>query len=161
MVVQTLLILWKSHKEYAFAGRLYSPFWSNLSKTFSFGGPIALPSHWGEILQEVPSFVPNFTPIGATCRPCGAKNLKIGLWVTYIPARCSARNAVGNKQKTRRFWPPRRRMKSKPHQIWHGDREPRVYVLAPRKLSGLRRIVLPLEGVKIWGKPDTPVLKPP
>jgi len=22
---------------------------------------------------------PNFTPIGATCRPCGAKNLKIGL----------------------------------------------------------------------------------
>jgi len=24
---------------------------------------------------------PNFTLIGATCRPCGAKNLKIGLWV--------------------------------------------------------------------------------
>jgi len=23
--------------------------------------------------------VPNFTPIGAKCRPCGAKNLKIGL----------------------------------------------------------------------------------
>jgi len=23
--------------------------------------------------------VPNFTPIGATCRPCGAKELKIGL----------------------------------------------------------------------------------
>jgi len=22
---------------------------------------------------------PNFTPIGATCRPCAAKNLKIGL----------------------------------------------------------------------------------
>ena len=22
-----------------------------------------------------------FHPIGATCRPCGAKNLKIGLWV--------------------------------------------------------------------------------
>jgi len=27
----------------------------------------------------VPSSMPNFTPIGATCRPCGAKNLKIGL----------------------------------------------------------------------------------
>ena len=27
----------------------------------------------------VPSIMPNFTPIGATCRPCGAKNLKIGL----------------------------------------------------------------------------------
>jgi len=23
--------------------------------------------------------IPNFTPIGATCLPCGAKNLKIGL----------------------------------------------------------------------------------
>jgi len=30
---------------------------------------------------KVPSSMPNFTPIGATCRPCGAKNLKIGLWV--------------------------------------------------------------------------------
>jgi len=28
---------------------------------------------------SVPSSTPNFTPIGATCRPCGAKNLKIGL----------------------------------------------------------------------------------
>jgi len=27
----------------------------------------------------VPSSMPNFTPIGATYRPCGAKNLKIGL----------------------------------------------------------------------------------
>jgi len=26
-----------------------------------------------------PSSMPNFTPIGATCRPCGAKNVKIGL----------------------------------------------------------------------------------
>jgi len=44
---------------------------------------------WGEIwhgggnLQRrgpwVPSSMPNFTPIGAACRPCGAKNIKIGL----------------------------------------------------------------------------------
>jgi len=27
----------------------------------------------------LPSSMPNFTPIGATCRPCRAKNLKIGL----------------------------------------------------------------------------------
>ena len=27
----------------------------------------------------VPPSVPNFTPIGPTCRPCGAKNLKSGL----------------------------------------------------------------------------------
>jgi len=25
---------------------------------------------------SVPSSVPNFTPIGATCRPCGAKKLQ-------------------------------------------------------------------------------------
>ena len=29
-------------------------------------------------------------------------------------------------QKTLRFWPPRRRVKSEPHQTWHGDREPRA-----------------------------------
>jgi len=29
------------------------------------------------------------------------------------------------RQKTQRFWPPRRRVKSKPHQTWHGDRGPR------------------------------------
>jgi len=35
-----LQILWKLHQGYAPAGRLYSTFWSNLSKNFSFGGPI-------------------------------------------------------------------------------------------------------------------------
>jgi len=40
--------------------------------------------------------VPNFTPIGATCRPCGAKNLKIGICVHEIPVACAARNAAGN-----------------------------------------------------------------
>jgi len=29
-------------------------------------------------------------------------------------------------KKTQRFWPPRRRVKSKPHQTWHGDRGPRA-----------------------------------
>jgi len=31
---------------------------------------------------NVPSSVPSFTPIGATRRPCRAKNLKIVLWIT-------------------------------------------------------------------------------
>ena len=32
-----------------------------------------------------------------------------------------------NKQtKTQCFWPPRRRVKSVPHQTWHGDRGPRA-----------------------------------
>jgi len=36
--VQTLQVLWKSRKGYAPVGRLYSTFWSNLSKKISFGG---------------------------------------------------------------------------------------------------------------------------
>ena len=67
-------------KGYAPAGHLYSTFRSNLSKNFNFRRPTPLSLHrWGWNL--VPSSMPNFTPIGATCRPCGAKNLKIGLWV--------------------------------------------------------------------------------
>jgi len=27
-----------------------------------------------------------------------------------------------DKEKTQRFWPPWRRVKSEPHQAWHGDR---------------------------------------
>jgi len=34
--VQTVQILWKSRKGYAIAGHLYSTFWANLSKNFSF-----------------------------------------------------------------------------------------------------------------------------
>jgi len=40
----------------------------------------------GEIWHGGQNFGPllraKFHPIGATCRPCEAKNLKIGLWVT-------------------------------------------------------------------------------
>jgi len=32
-----------------------------------------------------------------------------------------------NRQKTQRFWPPRRRVKSEPHQTWHGDRGLRAH----------------------------------
>ena len=34
--------------------------------------------------------------------------------------------SVADRQKTQRISPPRRRVKSKPHQIWHGDRGPRA-----------------------------------
>jgi len=48
-----------------------------------FGMEEGAEDRWGEIRHgggtEGPSSVPNFTTIGATCRPCGAKNLKIGL----------------------------------------------------------------------------------
>jgi len=38
---------------------------------------------WNLVRKSRPlvhSSVPNFTPSGAACRPCGAKNLKIDLW---------------------------------------------------------------------------------
>ena len=41
----------------------------------------------------------------------------------------SVTNKQTNKQtdkKTQRFWLPRRRVKSEPHQTWHGYREPRA-----------------------------------
>jgi len=31
-----------------------------------------------------------------------------------------------NRQKTQRLWPPRRRVKSEPHQAWHCDSGPRA-----------------------------------
>ena len=37
---------------------------------------------------------PNFTPIGATYRPCGAKNLKIGVCVFHIAYRRFASHRV-------------------------------------------------------------------
>ena len=30
------------------------------------------------------------------------------------------------RQKTQRIWPPRRRVKSEPHQTWHGGRGPQA-----------------------------------
>jgi len=76
------------------AGRLYSTFWSNLSKNFSLWGlhPCRC-TDGGEIRHAGGDQ-------SATCRPCGAKNLKIGLWVNEIPAACAARNAAGNKHCT-------------------------------------------------------------
>ena len=38
----------------------------------------------------------------------------------------SVTNRQTDKQKTQRFWPPRRRVKSEPHQTSHGDRGPRA-----------------------------------
>ena len=38
----------------------------------------------------------------------------------------SVTNKQRDRQKTQRFWPPRRRVKSEPHQTWQGDRGPRA-----------------------------------
>ena len=48
-------------------------------------------------------------------------------------------NKQTNRQtkKTQRFWPPRRRVKSEPHQTWHGDRGPRAYSFTSKTFRGL------------------------
>jgi len=48
---------------------------------------------WREILHSqadpgAPSVLQSLTWIGATSRPCGAKNLIFGLWVKTLPAVC-------------------------------------------------------------------------
>ena len=40
--------------------------------------------------------MPNLTLISAACRPCGAKNPKIGPWVKTIPAELPAADPAGN-----------------------------------------------------------------
>ena len=48
--------------------------------------------------------------------------------------------SVTNKQtdkKTQRFWPHRRRVKSEPHQNWHGDRGPRARSFTSKTVGGL------------------------
>ena len=47
--------------------------------------------------------------------------------------------SVTNKQtkKTQRFWLPRRRVKSEPHQTWHGDRGPRARSFTSKTFGGL------------------------
>jgi len=79
-----LQILWKTRRGYTFAGRLYSTFWSNLSKNFSFLGPVPLSLHqcgWNLARRRGPLLRVKFHPIGAKCHPCWVKNLRIGLWV--------------------------------------------------------------------------------
>ena len=41
------------------------------------------------------------------------------------------------RQKTQRFWPPRRRVKSEPYQTWHGDRGPRARSCTSKTFGGL------------------------
>jgi len=40
-----------------------------------------------------------------------------------VQTRDGQTNRQTDWQKTQRFWPPRRRVKSEPHRAWHGDRD--------------------------------------
>jgi len=42
-----------------------------------------------------------------------------------------------NNKKTQRFWPPRRQVKSEPHQTWHGDSGPRAHFFTLKTFRGL------------------------
>jgi len=47
------------------------------------------------------------------------------------------RDEQTDKQKTQRFWSPRRRVKYKPSQTWHGDRGPRARSCTTKTFGGL------------------------
>jgi len=51
----------------------------------------------------------------------------IGRTISDVQKRDEQTNRQTDRQtKTQRFWPPRRRVKSEPHQTWHSDRGPRA-----------------------------------
>jgi len=62
---------------------IYIPKLGKISVKFSVLGPINLSLFVApmgvKFGMEVHSSMPNFTSIGATCHPCGTKNLKISL----------------------------------------------------------------------------------
>ena len=70
----------------------------------------------------VRSSLPNFTLIGATCRPCGAKNPKIGPWVKTIPEELPFEQIL--PVKTSQFTLSHRRASFDFHQVLHDDRGP-------------------------------------
>jgi len=62
-------------------------------------------------------------------------------------------------KKTQRFWPPQRRMKSEPHQTWHGDGGPRGRSCTSKTFGGLTHS-LAARGTENLGKPGPLNLKP-
>ena len=68
---------WEFRKNCANESALRGKFMAKIRNFDSFGGCIST------FLPSAP--VPTFTFIGATCRPCGAKNPFLGQWVKTIP----------------------------------------------------------------------------
>ena len=64
---------------------------------------------------------------------------EIGRTISNVQKRDGQTDRQTNKQtkKIRRFWPPRRRVKSEPHQTWHGDRGPRARFFTSKTFCGL------------------------
>jgi len=62
--------------------------------------------------------VPNFTFIGATCRPCGAKNLFLDHWVKQYRHGCATRRPASNYQFLRFWWLQVHIFKATAAKIW-------------------------------------------
>ena len=61
---------------------------------------------------------------------------EIGRTISDVQKRDGQTDKQTDK-KTQRFWPPRRRVKSEPHQTWHGDRGPRARSCTSKTFPGL------------------------
>ena len=55
-----------------------------------------------------------------------------------------------DRQKTKRFWPPRQRVKSEPQQTCHGDRGPRALSCTSKTFGGLSHSFAAMGALKIW-----------
>jgi len=80
---------------YARAGRLYSEILKKISKLFSFGVLWHYCCTAGVNFEEWTEA--RFHPIGATCRPCGAKNPKLDgciVWNAHTTVFGSKRSAI-------------------------------------------------------------------
>jgi len=62
---------------------------------------------------------------------------EIGQTTSDVQTRDEQTNRQTDRQKTQPFWPPRRRMKSEPHQTWHGDRGLRARSCTSKTFGGL------------------------
>ena len=67
----------------------------NFQKKITFFGRTPQPTPMGvkfgvkeSTFPLINTFMPNLTPIGAVCRPCGEKNLKIALVTELNTAAC-------------------------------------------------------------------------
>jgi len=65
------------------------------------------------------------------------------------------RDGQTNRQKTPGFWPAARRVKSEPHQAWHGDRGPRARSCTSKTFGGLTHS-LAARGHRKFGDNQTP-----
>ena len=62
---------------------------------------------------------------------------EIGRTISDVQKRDEQTDKQTDKQKTQRFWLRRRRVKSDPHQTWHGDRGPRARSCTWKPFGGL------------------------